>query len=244
RGELPALHRHWKAIALVGVTNSAIPFVVFGYAALSITAGLASVFNAATPLFSALIGWLWLREPLTRWRSLGLAIGFVGVLGLAWNKIGLKPGAGDLQTALAIGACLLATLMYGLSTNLTKRTLTGAPAMAIAAGSQLGAAVALAIPAALTWPATLPGPLAWGAVLALAVLCSALGYVLYFRLIAHTGPTHAASVTFLIPLFAMAWGSWFLGETVTPAMVIGCAVIVAGTALVIGLWPRPLRVRV
>ena len=74
--------------------------------------------------------------------------------------------------------------------------------------------------------------------LALAGLCSALAYILYFRLLARIGPTSAASVTFLVPVFASAWGAAVLGETVTPAMLVGGAVILAGTSLVLGLLPR------
>lgn len=238
RGEMPALRAHWRPIALVGITNSALPFVAFGFATLSITAGLASIFNAATPLFSALIAWAWLREPMTRWRALGLALGFAGVLGLAWNKAGLRTGSGDWAALLAIAACLGATLLYGFSASFTRRHLAGVPAMALATGSQVSAAVALAPLAALTWPAATPVALHWGAAAALAVLCSGIAYVLYFRLIAHVGPTNAASVTFLIPVFAVLWGGWLLDEAITPAMVLGCAVIVAGTALVLGLRPR------
>ena len=241
RGEWPALRRNWRAIGLVGVTNSAVPFVCYGYAALSITAGLASVFNAATPLFSAAFVWLWLREPMTRWRALGLALGVSGVLGLAWSRIGVKSGADDTGVALAIGACVFATFLYGFSAAFTRRHLAGVPALALATGSQLSAALVLALPAQLAWPAALPGAKAWAAVGALALLCSALAYILYFRLIAHTGATNAASVTFLVPLFAVLWGGWLLDEQVTLPMAIGGGVILAGTALVLGLWPRDNR---
>jgi drug/metabolite transporter (DMT)-like permease len=238
RGELGALVARWRAIGLVGVSNSALPFVLYGVAALSITAGLASIFNAATPLFAALIGWAWLREAMTRWRVLGLVIGFAGVFGLAWDKAGVRSGAGDTGVLLAIGACLLATLAYGFSANFTKRRLAGVPSMALAAGSQIGAAAALAVPAALHWPAIAPDAKAWAAVVALSLLCSGLAYILYFRLIAALGATNASAVTFLIPVFGMLWGGWLLDEPLTRSMALGCAVILVGTALVLGLLPR------
>ena len=239
RGQWPALRSRWRDIGFVGITNSALPFVCYGFASLTISAGLASVFNAATPLFGALFAWAWLGDRLNRWRALGLVIGMAGVLGLAWNKIGVKAGADSLNTALAIAACLLATLLYGYSLAYTKRRLAGLPAMALAAGSQLGAAAALLLPGVLTWPVILPGVRAWWSLLALALLCSGLAYILYFRLIANLGATNAGAVTFLIPVFAMAWGAMFLGEAVSLAMVLGCATILVGTALVLGLWPRP-----
>jgi drug/metabolite transporter (DMT)-like permease len=241
RGEWPALRQHWKPILLVGLTNSAIPFLCFSFAAQSITAGLSSIFNATTPLWGALIAWAWLKDKLDRWRVLGLVIGFTGVLSLVWDSAGFKPGAGPNGDGTgnahlwAIGACLLATLLYGFSANFTKKRFTGVPPMALAAGSQLGSAIALALPGLWLWPAQMPGTGAWGAVLGLALLCTGVAYVLYFRLIAHIGPANAISVTFLIPAFAVLWGVLFLHEAVTGPMVIGCAIILVGTALTTGV---------
>jgi drug/metabolite transporter (DMT)-like permease len=235
RGEMPALLKHWKPILFVGVMNSALPFVCFGYALLHITAGLSSVFNAATPLFGAAIAWLWLKDRLSPSRTLGLAIGFVGVFGLAYSKASIKAGAEGAEVALAVFACLLATLSYAYSANFAKKYLSGIPPMAVATGSQVGATIVLAMPAILLWPSTTPSGTAWLNVLLLAVLCTGLAYVLYFRLIAHIGPANAITVTFLIPAFAVAWGYLFLGEGVTWQMVVGCAVILAGTALATGV---------
>ncbi|MEW6704744.1 MAG: DMT family transporter [Pseudomonadota bacterium] len=237
RGEWPALKAHWKPIFFVGLTNSAIPFLCFSYAALSITAGLSSIFNATTPLWGALIAWLWLKDKLNGWRVLGLAIGFAGVLGLAWEKASFKPGAES--TGWAVLAVLGATLLYGFSASFTKKRLTGVPPMALAAGSQLSSALALLLPGLWLWPQQMPGATAWTAALGLALLCTGAAYVLFFRLIAHIGPANAISVTFLIPAFAVLWGAVFLGERITPAMVVGCAVILCGTALATGvLKPR------
>ncbi len=242
-GDGPALRRHWWPLAVVGVLNSALPFALFGYALLAITAGLASVFNAATPLFGALIAWLWLREPLTRWRALGLVLGMAGVLGLAWHRavgaLGAKPGVEDLAAAGAVAACLLATILYGFSANFARQHLVGVPAMVQATGSQTAAALALAVPAFITWPQHQPGAVAWASVVGLALLCSALAYILYFRLIANAGAARAMSVTFLVPVFAVLWGAWVLNEGVDAPMVLGCLVIIVGTSLVLGLWPRP-----
>ncbi len=238
RGELAALRRAWRPLLVVGTTNSALPFVCFGYATLSITAGLASIFNAATPMSSAVFAWAWLKEAMTPWRLLGLALGFAGVLGLAWNKAGLRGSGVDLAVLLAIVACLVGTLLYGFSASFTRRKLAGVPAMALATGSQGAAALLLAPLAWWTWPAAQPGLVPWAAAIASALLSSGLAYVLYFRLIARIGPTNAASVTFLVPVFAVVWGGWLLGEAITAAMVLGGLVIIAGTSLVLGLLPR------
>ena len=236
RGGLGALRQHWRPILVVGITNSALPFLLFAYAALSITAGLAAIFNAASPLFGALIAWWWLKDRLTAARVAGLAIGFAGVLWLAGDSAGFKAG-GSGWAALA---CIAAAVFYGLSASLTKRHLGGVPPLAVAAGSQLAAALVLALPAAWWWPAVAPPPLAWLTTALLAVLCTGLAYLLYFRLIAHIGPANAIAVTFLIPAFAVLWGWLFLDEALTPAMLLGCAVILVGTALATGLL-KPRR---
>jgi drug/metabolite transporter (DMT)-like permease len=241
QGLMPALRRHWKAIFIVGVINSALPFVAFSYAALSITAGLSSIFNATAPLFGALVAWLWLHDRLTGARVLGLVIGFAGVLWLAWNNVNqaasFKPGG----SGWAVVACLAAAALYGVSANYTKRHLVGVAPLAVATGSQLSATAVLAVPAMWWRPAVAPSASAWIAVLALGILCTGLAYILYFRLIANTGPANAIAVTFLIPAFAVLWGWMFLAERVTAAMVIGCAVILLGTALTTGLLKLPVR---
>lgn len=235
RGQLPLLQRHWPALLVVGVCNSALPFALFGYAAISISAGLGGILNATAPLFAALIGALWLRERLNTSRTVGLALGFLGVLGLAWDKASFKPGAEAVGYAMI--ACIVAAALYGWSANFAKR-LQAVPSLVMAAGSQLSAALVLVLPAFWWWPSTPPGLPTWGAVAALALLCTGVAYILYFRLIANTGATNTITVTFLIPLFAMLWGGLFLGEQVTLVMAIGCAVICAGTALTTGLLAR------
>lgn len=239
RGQLAELRTHWKGLLIVGALNSAVPFVLFSFAALSITAGLSSIVNATTPLWTAVVAFVWLRQALTPWRALGLVIGFAGVAFLAWDKASFKPGA-DHSGLLAVLACAAATFCYGVAANATKRFLAGVSPLAVATGSQFAAALLLALPAAWLWPATMPGSTAWGAALALAALCTALAYILYFRLMSRVGPTNAVSVTFLIPLFAILWGAVFLGEAVTAQMVAGGAIVLVGIALALGLvGPRP-----
>lgn len=234
---LAACRGRWAALAVVGLLNSALPFVCYSFAAQSISGGLAAIFNATTPLWGALVAWLWFRERMDAQRMLGLALGFAGVLGLAWDKASFKAGAQD--TGLAVLACLAATLMYGVAANATRRWLTGVPALALATGSQMLATIALAVPATLAWPAQPASATAWGAALALGVLSTAVAYVMYFRLIAQVGPANATTVTYLVPLFAMLWGGLVLHEAVTPSMLAGGVVILLGTSLATGWW-RPL----
>ena len=239
RGQMPALRRHWRAIAVVGLLNSALPFLCFSYAALSINAGLSAIFNSATPLFAAVIAWVWLADRMTPARVLGLAIGFAGVVWIAWDKAGFRPGG----STWAVGACLFATLSYGVAPSLAKRHLTGVAPLAVAAGSQLAASLFLAVPAALFWPVTPPVPSSWLAVAALAFFCTGVAYILYFRLIASAGPANAVAVTYLVPIFAVAWGGLFLGETLSWPLLAGCAVVFVGTALATGVVKPRLHLR-
>jgi drug/metabolite transporter (DMT)-like permease len=244
RGEGAALRTHWRAIAIVGLVNSTLPFLLFMIAALVLSAGLSAIFNATAPLWGMLIGWAWLNDRPTPTRLLGLVIGFTGVLGLGIGHANFKPGEHGVSPALGIAACIGATLLYGFAANYAKKRLAGVPPIAVAAGSQLSATAAMAVPALWLWPAQTPGPAAWAGAAVLAFACTGLAYLLYFRLIAHVGPANAIAVTFLIPAFAMLWGGLFLGERLAPATVGGCAVILLGTALATGmLAPRDRRRR-
>ncbi|MEP7296307.1 MAG: DMT family transporter [Burkholderiales bacterium] len=239
RGQMGVLRQHWRAIFVVGVTNSALPFLCFAYATLSITGGLAAIFNAASPLFGAVIARWWLKDRLSASRIAGLVIGFGGVLWLVWSNASqgaaFKPGG----SAWAALACMAASLLYGLSANWTKKTLAGVAPMAVAAGSQLFAALVLIVPAVWWWPAAPPSATAWITAALLAIFSTGVAYILYFRLISNIGPANAIAVTFLVPAFAVLWGWLLLGEQLTPVMVLGCAVILLGTALATGLlkWP-------
>ncbi len=237
RGQPVSLRRHGVHLLVVGLCNAALPFVLFGTAALSINSGLSAIFNATTPLFGALVAGLWLGDRLDRSRILGLLLGFGGVVGLAWEKAtapttgaGHGPGA-----AWAIGACLSATLLYGFSASYTKRHLQGVAPLSVAAGSQLAATLVMALPAWWLWPATPPSPTASMAALALSLLCTGVAYVLFFRLIASAGPANAITVTYLIPVFAAAWGWAVLRETPSLSWLWGGCVILCGTALSTGL---------
>jgi drug/metabolite transporter (DMT)-like permease len=231
RHGLGELRRHWRPIAIVGVTNSALPFLCFTFAALSITSGLSAIFNSASPLFGALIARAWFGERLTPARRWGLVIGFAGVLLTAWESATFKAGG----SGWAVLACIAAGVGYGWSPHYLRKRLPGVASLTVAAGSQLGATAFIAIPALLLWPAHNPSAGVWASAAALAFLCTGVAYILYFRLVVHVGPSNAIAVTFLIPGFAILWGWLVLGESLTPAMLAGCAVIVVGTALATGV---------
>jgi drug/metabolite transporter (DMT)-like permease len=239
RGQGTQLRQHWKSIAVIGLFNSGIPFALFSFALLSIPTGMSAILNATVPMFGAVVAWLWLGDRLSASRTLGLVIGFVGVAMLAWDKASFRPDVSAADSAWGAIACLVATLCYGISANAAKRYLTGLPPLVTATGSQLGATIGLAVPTLFLWPASMPGVHAWLAVLALGTLCTGVAYILYFRLIEHTGPARAVSVTFILPVFALIYGTLFLGEHVTPWMLLCGSVIVFGTALATGLLKLP-----
>ena len=233
RGQISELRIHWKKLGLLGAINSAIPFCLLTYSTLYLTGGFASILNATAPLFGALIAWLWLADKLDGSRIAGLLIGLAGVITLVWNKIGL--GAGDVS--VAIFAAILASAFYGIGANYTKRYAGEVSSLAIATGSQIGAAIVLLPATMFLWPA---GPIsapAWISVAIMGIASTGIAYVLYFRLIANVGPAKAISVTYLVPVFAVFWGAMFIDESVTTTMIFGCAIILIGTALATGALP-------
>jgi len=239
RGHREDFAMHWKKVLLVGVINSAIPFVCIAFALQSISIGQSSVLNATVPLFGALIAWFWLGERPSDSRVVGLLIGFAGIALLASENASFDTNALGSSSVWGIAASLLACLCYGIAASYTRRFLGGVPSLVSASGSQLGATIFLLPFCLWCWPAQAPSLQAWLAVSALGVLCTGTAYILYFRLIAKAGPARALTVTFAIPVFAIAYGVILLGEGVTHWM-LGCAlVIVLGTSLSSGLWNLP-----
>jgi drug/metabolite transporter (DMT)-like permease len=234
RGGFTVVRRRFGALSFLGAINSAIPFCLFAYATLSISAGFAAVLNATVPLFGAISGALWFGERLARLRVLGLLLGFAGVVGLVGHKLSF--GA----PALSISAGFAAALLYALAAHLTKLRLHGVDPLAITTGSLLGSCLLIALPAAATWPAEAPSARAWFAALVLGVLSTTIAYLLYFHLIRSVGATRSMIVTYLIPAFALFWGWLFLGEPIGLDVVLGAAAILLGTGLVArGGMPRP-----
>jgi drug/metabolite transporter (DMT)-like permease len=218
-------------IFIVGLFNTAIPFVLFSYATLTLSGGLTSVLNATTPMFGAIVAYLWFRDKLTISAMFGLLIGFVCVYFLMLDKISLQQESILLPTL----AALTASFSYGLSANYTKRYLTGISSTVLASGSQVSATLVL-LPLSLFFiPTHWPSNTAIMSVLILGILCTGVAYIIFFHLIAHLGPARTISVTYLIPAFGLFWGSLFLDEVITSSMIVGCGFILTGVALATGL---------
>lgn len=235
RGAPGELWAQKRRLLLLGLITSALPFVLYAFAATRLTAGYSSILSATTPLWGALIGAAWLRERLSVPAVTGLTVGFAGVVLLVTSRSSFSSGG----EAIAIAACLLAALSYGVSANFTKKYGAAIHPLGLATGSQLGATAALTPVAVTTWPATAPSAGSWVAVLFLGVLCTGVAYILYFRLIRNVGPARAMSVTYVVPVFGVLWGWLFLDERVTAPMILGTAIVLAGVGLTTGALRIP-----
>ncbi|HEX5344406.1 MAG TPA: DMT family transporter [Duganella sp.] len=226
------LKQHWKHYFILGLFNSALPFLMFAFAARTLSASVLAVLNATTPLWGTLIAAVWSRTMVSGKVLLGLALGTIGVaLLVGFDHVSSKPGAG-----IAIAAVLFASFNYGIASNYAKQAKAVEP-FANAHGSMWASAL-LVLPVVPFFPA--PGEPTvgiMGAVIALGVLCSGVAYLIYFRLIQDVGPSSALTVTFLSPLFGILWGVLFLGETVGWYTFAGAAIVITGTALVTGFRP-------
>jgi drug/metabolite transporter (DMT)-like permease len=226
------LRQNWKHYLILGLFNSAVPFLMFAFAARTLSASLLAVLNATTPLWGTLIAAVWTRNMVSAKVMFGLLLGACGVaLLVGFDHVTTKPGAG-----IAIAAVLFASFNYGIASNYAKQAKAVEP-FSNAHGS-MWASTLLVLPALPFFP--VPGEPTigiMGAVLALGILCSGVAYLIYFRLIQDVGPSSALTVTFLSPLFGILWGMLFLGESVGWYTFAGAAVVITGTALVTGFRP-------
>jgi drug/metabolite transporter (DMT)-like permease len=228
---------HWRYYLQLGLFNSALPFLLFAYAAQALSASLLAILNATAPFWGAIIGGITGRQPLTSRAGIGLVLGVVGVAVL----VGLDSSVYRAETLPAVLATLTATLCYGVASH-HATTVPALDPFANAQGS-MWASLVLLLPAALFFPApaVIPAPEVIAAIAALGILCSGVAYILYFRLVNDLGPTPALSVTFLIPVFGVLWGWAFLDEAVGWHTLIGGCVVVLGTMLVSGLTLSQVR---
>jgi drug/metabolite transporter (DMT)-like permease len=127
KGHWKTLRQHWKPVLFVGVLNSGIPFALYAFAVMHITTGFSSILNATVPLFGALVAWLWLGDKPSLSRTLGLAIGFGGVVLLTGGQASFKPNDSGIAPAWAVLACLGATSCYALAASFTKKHIPSLP---------------------------------------------------------------------------------------------------------------------
>ncbi|HUQ75293.1 MAG TPA: DMT family transporter [Burkholderiales bacterium] len=217
--------RWWRYYALIGVLNSAAPFLLYAYSALELSVGLMAVMNATSPMWGAALSALILHERLSAGGIAGLMLGIAGVAILTGPQ-------GSSASWLSIAAALGAAVCYGLTGTVLRRWARDTSARGMAVGTQVMGGVLL-LPLVVVSPPPLPGTSVVLSMLALGLVCGALGYLLYFRLIADIGATGALTVTYLIPVFGLVWGALFLGEPLSATMIAGAVIVVAGTVLVL-----------
>jgi drug/metabolite transporter (DMT)-like permease len=219
--------RWWRQYAIVGLLTSAVPFLLYAYAALSITAGLMSVLNASSPMWGALFSAWLLDDRLSARGIAGLAIGIVGVGLVTLPEIGTGFAVFPAIAATGAAAC------YGLAGAYMRRWANDVPSRGMALGTQIAGGLMMAPLLAFAPPAAMPTPLVVASVLAMGIVCGAVAYVLYFRLVTDIGAAGALTVTYLIPLFGVAFGALFLGEVISLLMLGGGALVLLGTFLVL-----------
>ena len=221
----------------IGLLASAIPFSCFAIGALQLPASLLGILNACTPLFGSIFAAIWLGEGFGVKRAIGVFLGLSGVT--------LANGLGNVEltlaTFIAIGITVVAPLCYALSGVFIKLRASHLPSQGIAAWSQLSVAPIVLLGLPVSPLVSIPGPTEITALLLLAVFGSALAYLLFYRLLADIGPTRCTTITFILPVFAMGWGALLLGEQITPGMIIGCLVMIAGTLLVMSPGQTPAK---
>lgn len=231
------LRAHALHFMILSFFNTALPFLLFAFAAQTLTASLLAVLNATAPLWGAVIGWLFFRQTMSLRLASGLVLGIAGVAVL----VGFDAVVSDASAIPAIVAAASAACCYGIATWYT-RLAKPVPAFINAHGSMWGASLWL-LP--LLWfiplPVAEPANHSLLAVLALGIVCTGIAYLLYFRLVQDLGATPTLTVTFLIPVFGVLWGHVFLHEQIGWHTLAGAASVIVGTALVSGFSIQSLR---
>lgn len=218
----------------MGLLNNVIPFTLIVVGETHIASGLASILNATTPIFTVLAGhWLTANERLTWGKIVGVVAGFAGVAVLIGPAALAGLGSGDI---LGEAACLLAAVSYAFA-GIYGRRFRGLDPIKVATGQVTGSTLVL-IPLVLLvdhpWTLPMPGTGVWGAMIGIAVLCTVIAYILYFRILATAGATNLLLVTFLLPASALLLGCLVLSESIEPRAFGGLALIGLGLAAIDG----------
>ncbi len=245
RGLLPLLRQHAKTLVIQGTVFTALSFVLIAWAALTISAGLSSILSATAPMFGAIVAWIFLKEKIHGWRLAGLVLGLLGVTILVWGKVSLRMDSTSLRVTLAIVAGLASSMLWGMAANFSRVQLSKIDPVVTTAGTMLAASVFMLPFAWWEWQGAgglsqvhWPSARAWAEALFLGVICSGLGMLMYFRLLKEIGTVPTMSVTFMSPVVALLLGAWYLHEPITLQIVLGCIVVLLGTGLSAGIFPR------
>jgi drug/metabolite transporter (DMT)-like permease len=237
--------RQWPDYLAIGAINTALPFLLFAYAARSLPASILSLFNSLAPIFGAIVAAIWFKTSVSRGAATGLASGVLGVAVLTSDHLIGSSVHGDLLAlAFAFGAATLAPVCYAIAGAYIKWRSSDSQPFAKALGSMWTSALLILPLAYVFLPSAQPSEAEWGAAVILGIVCTGVAYILYFRLIADIGPMQSLSVAFLIPAFGVLWGVVFLDEPIGWSLFIGGALILLGTALATGLIEPALKSKV
>ena len=229
----------WFKLGALGILAYAIPFALFPLAQANLASGVAAIINALTPIMTVIVSHFWIGgEKATRTRSGGVAVGFIGAAILASPAL----TSGGESQLWAVGACLLATLCYAFSLNIT-RSFKAIEPTALAAIALTGAAiVAIPVAALSEGMPVMVRPETWLAAAAIGLVSTAFTFQIMYRILPRVGATNFATTTFIAPISAIILGVTVLGETVLPIQVVGMLVIFLGLLLIDGrigrLWRR------
>lgn len=231
---VPQIRSRWRSFLALGFLNAAVPFSLISTAEIHLTASLAAILNSTTVLFTAIVAALWMGDALTARKIIGIVLGIVGVAVL----VGWDPTPLNGVVLLSVAAMLGASLSYALGATYAKRSFSGIPPLGMAIGQQTGAAAFLLLPAAVTVPEAAPSGAVILCVLGLALLSTAVAYLIYFRLIETVGPTNTLTVTLLVPVFGLLFGVLLLDEPFELGTLAGLGIILSSVVLITGLLDR------
>ena len=229
-----ALRGRFLKVAVVGAAFSAIPFSLIAFAALTLPAGFGALLNAATPIFTALVAAAWLGHRLTGRAMAGMAVGVLAVLVLVgWSPLPLGP-----ETVIAVAVSLVASLSYAIGGTFIRRYLPGVSGIELATGQLTSGALLLLPFTILSGPPGAVGTDGLIALIGVATLSTALAWPIFFRVLSHTTPTVASTVTFIVPAFGITWGAIVLAESVGPELIAGFGLVLVSLVLVTNM-PMP-----
>jgi drug/metabolite transporter (DMT)-like permease len=233
-GRMPKIRTRWKSFLVLGFLNTAMPFCLISTAEIHLTASLAAILNSTTVMFTAIVATVWMGDVLTARKAIGILLGIAGVTVLVgWDPLPLNGGF-----LLAVAAMLIASLSYALGATYAKQSFSGIPPLGMAIGQLCGAVVLLAPLAAVSVPAEAPSFVVALSILGLALLSTAVAYLIYFRLIENVGPTSTVTVTLLVPVFGLLFGILLLDEPFGVGTLAGLGIILLSVVLISGIAPR------
>jgi drug/metabolite transporter (DMT)-like permease len=233
-GRMPKIRTRWRSFLVLGFLNAAVPFSLISAAEIHLTASLAAILNSTTVMFTAIVAAVWMGDVLTARKAVGIMLGIAGVTVLVgWDPLPLNG-----LVLLAVAAMLIASLSYALGATYAKRSFSGIPPLGMAIGQLCGAVVLLAPLAAVSVPGEAPSFVVALSILGLALLSTAVAYLIYFRLIENVGPTSTVTVTLLVPVFGLLFGVFLLDEPFGPGTLAGLGIILLSVVLITGIAPR------